>query len=66
MAAGWILSTEPGQSYTLRIQNDGTAPEGEDIALAMYCYPTGENAGAVLNGVLQDYDWAVVAEYEAD
>ena len=58
--------TEPGQLYTLRIQEDGTAPEGEDIALAMYCYPTAENAGAVLNGVSQDYDWAVVAEYEAD
>lgn len=56
---------EPGVQYTLRITTDGTTPEGGEPLLCLYCYTdVAENeAGALLNGDRQAFDWAAVVEY---
>ncbi len=60
--------TEPGEQYILRITTDGTAPEGTDPLLALYCYTESspEDPGAFLDGEKQDFDWAALVEYDAE
>lgn len=60
--------TEPGARYILRITTDGTAPEGTEPLLALYCYPAAgqEETGARADGEKQDFDWALAFEYEAE